>query len=480
MRDTPSSHQSHGLVHEQIVLGCALMKPSLLATTKLVAEDFTDPVHRSAFSHMMSFAAKHVEFDILVLTPPIAHATGREDREVARYLNDLIMQVPSIASFDAHEQCVLVGAHRRHFRDQLIAGQGTASLAELLTQARAACAAIEQRLGKGAAEKVTYVSAHAVSAESLAESSEELVDGLLHKGSLAALYGGSNVGKSFLAVDLCCSVVRASDWMGRRTAGGLVIYVAAESPGSILRRVAAYKSKHSVDLDGLVVVNSCIDLYGSPDSARDMVQFARHIEELFGRKVELIVFDTLAHSIGAADENNGAAMNHVIHVLDAIRAGAKSAVLLVHHSGKDASKGMRGWSGLRAALDTEVAVVSDKRGVKRATVTKQREYESLPNPICFELERIALGVNTSGREWGSCVVRGCEGDVQLAQAPGGAGVHESILVYLRSAGDDVRRQQLVTHCVQDLKRSRSTAYGAIKDLHKRKLIVVEGTKVRVA
>jgi hypothetical protein len=57
----------------------------------------------------------------------------------------------------------------------------------------------------------------------------------------------------------------------------------------------------------------------------------------------------------------GLALSHCKHIYEVTGA----IVLLVHHSGKDAAKGARGWSGIRAAADTEIEIVGIHGGGKR-------------------------------------------------------------------------------------------------------------------
>ena len=80
----------------------------------------------------------------------------------------------------------------------------------------------------------------------------------------------------------------------------------------------------------------------------------------------------------------------------------------IHHSGKDETRGARGWSGLRAAIDTEIEV-RDAGAVKTATVLKQRD---LPKgaQFNFTLQQVVLGQNERGKDVTSCVVKAASGD----------------------------------------------------------------------
>jgi hypothetical protein len=77
-------------------------------------------------------------------------------------------------------------------------------------------------------------------------------------------------------------------------------------------------------------------------------------------------------------------------------------VLLVHHTGKDAAKGARGWSGIRAHIDTEIEVV-ETNGERIATITKQRELPGKGDAFGFKLEIVEMGVSKFGETATTCV-----------------------------------------------------------------------------
>jgi len=61
----------------------------------------------------------------------------------------------------------------------------------------------------------------------------------------------------------------------------------------------------------------------------------------------------------------------------------------VHHSGKKAAAGSRGWSGVRCAGDTEIEVKDFPAG-KRCEITKQRDLGNKCERIGFRLDPVTL------------------------------------------------------------------------------------------
>jgi RecA-family ATPase len=73
----------------------------------------------------------------------------------------------------------------------------------------------------------------------------------------------------------------------------------------------------------------------------------------------MIWLDTLARTFGAGDENSQKDMNAFITGVDRLRDTFRCVVGVVHHTGKEDGKGLRGSSALYAAMDT---VIRTERG----------------------------------------------------------------------------------------------------------------------
>ncbi len=75
-----------------------------------------------------------------------------------------------------------------------------------------------------------------------------LVDDVLFEHSLSMMWGDSNVGKTFLALDLAASVAAGLPWLGHSTTQGSVLYVLAEGQGSFNARVSAWEHLNETKL----------------------------------------------------------------------------------------------------------------------------------------------------------------------------------------------------------------------------------------
>jgi putative DNA primase/helicase len=226
-----------------------------------------------------------------------------------------------------------------------------------------------------------------------------LVRGVLPAVGLAALFGASGSGKSFLALDLCAAVAAGgAEWFGCRVKSAPVVYVALEGESGFSQRVKAWQLHHGRDLpDALRFVMQALDLR----NADDVSEIAEAVTAA-GAASGLLVIDTLNRAASGADENSVVDMGAIIAAAKDLQARLGGLVLLVHHSGKDASRGLRGHSSLHAALDAAIEVSrGDGRWDWRIAKSKDGD-DSKAHP--FKLDVVEIGEHDDGEPMTSCVV----------------------------------------------------------------------------
>lgn len=214
-----------------------------------------------------------------------------------------------------------------------------------------------------------------------------LVPGVLTEGSLAAIYGAPESGKSFLAVDMSMAIAGGVDWHGRQVERGGVLYIAAEGAPGLGKRFRAWKVDRCAQgrRFDLHLMRDDLNLAAEKDGG--VRAFAQAVTDELG-PLRLIVIDTLNQTAAGADENSAKDMGRYIASMKLLRNATGAAVVVVHHSGKDLSKGMRGSTALLGAMDTTVEVerASDGRSIK-VTVKKQKDAEREP-PMRFNMEKV--------------------------------------------------------------------------------------------
>jgi hypothetical protein len=215
-----------------------------------------------------------------------------------------------------------------------------------------------------------------------------LVADLIPAKGLGVIYGESGSGKTFLVLDLVCSLAQGLRWAGKRTKGARVVYVGLE--GTVQGRIEARLVRYDLepaDLRNLTVIDGGrLDLLGG-DADAFIAATKDHLGDYHGPLV--LVIDTLARTMPGGNENGSEDMGLVIDAASSITEGLGAFVLLVHHAGKDPTKGSRGWSGLKGALDVEIQ--TERNGASR-TVTFSKVKEGLDQfSLSFRLEVVDLG-----------------------------------------------------------------------------------------
>jgi hypothetical protein len=228
-----------------------------------------------------------------------------------------------------------------------------------------------------------------------------LVKGWLGSEAVSVVYGDSNCGKSFFGLDVSAHVASGKPWMGHNVKKGKVLYLACEGGvKSYSPRIEAIRNAKS-DLydagmaDHFLLLPTPVDLHGE----KDVNAISAAMPDL---DFSLIVVDTLAMSMGGGSENDSADMGQYIQNIFELKARHNCHVMIIHHSGKDKTKGSRGHSSLRAAVDTEIQV-SDEGIYRTATCKKQRNMEN-GKQVAFTLRGVDLGLDDENDPITSCVV----------------------------------------------------------------------------
>jgi RecA-family ATPase len=224
-----------------------------------------------------------------------------------------------------------------------------------------------------------------------------LVKGWIDRGTLTVLYGDANAGKSFAAIDLAHCVREGIAWGGYKVSPGPVLYIAAEGGAVFQNRLAARKAR-------FLVMRHQIALTGRNPDAPPLAEAVRHLAEIEGEPFRLVIVDTLARAMGGGDENTAPDIAALVNGCGVIQHQTGAAVLLVHHSGKDAARGARGHSALRAAVDTELCVTVEDDGWRTIKATKQRDWPG-GKDMRFKLSEVTLGRDRDGDAVTSCVVQ---------------------------------------------------------------------------
>lgn len=227
---------------------------------------------------------------------------------------------------------------------------------------------------------------------------------ILEADSLAVVYGAPESGKSFLVIDWACCAVAGIEWCGYKVKQGPVLMIVGEGRNGYSRRLAAWSKTHRRALHDLpMYVSTMATALTHLGARRDLEEVIGEFMAEHGAPV-MVVIDTLARNFGPGDENSTSDMTAAISTCDAVRALTGAAVILVHHAGKDTTKGARGSMALRGAIDCEYLLVRDADHLVRVEATKMKDAER-PEPMAFRFHSVGLGFDDEeGEEVTSAVL----------------------------------------------------------------------------
>ena len=220
------------------------------------------------------------------------------------------------------------------------------------------------------------------------------VRGVLPAVGLAGLYGPSASGKSFLAMDMAAAIAEGRRWFDCRVEAAPVVYTALEGEGGFRLRVAAWEAHTGRALPaGLSMVLQPFKLT-EPQDVQDLAAVV---------PAGAVVFlDTLNRAAPTADENSSRDMGEILSAAKYLQSLIGGLVVLVHHTGKDATKGLRGHSSLFAALDAAVEVSRDGERREWKVAKSKDGQDGDAHPFTLKIE--TMGTDEHGDAVTSCVV----------------------------------------------------------------------------
>lgn len=380
------------------VLGCLLLEPELcekLDDFQVSERHFYHLAHQLVFRSVRSLWETREVVDLVTVENDMMRRGTLVDAGGAEALTRLFDAVPTTANFPSYVNKLF----REH--EEWTRKLNVQTALKLLDEGNETAAdyLLQQAVDIG---RLRLPGPKTLPVETFAEMHHDLtipplVEEFLDTETVNVLYGPSNSGKSFVALDLAFSIATGRPWANRRVLQGGVVYVAAEAPGSIRRRVMALRTVYpGIDHARvpLFMVPVPVDLVSSEDGITDLIATVQKIQA--DNPVRLVIVDTLACTMAGGDENSFETMGALAGRLGRLRFECKTAVLGVHHSGKDADRGARGHSSLRAAVDTELEIRIDD-GVRSVSITKSRDGV-LGTRVGFALEPVSIGRDSLGTE----------------------------------------------------------------------------------
>lgn len=248
-----------------------------------------------------------------------------------------------------------------------------------------------------------------------------IVKGLFYAREFSAIYGPPGSGKSFIATHLGYAAAQGREVFGRRVRPVKVLYAFLEGEGGAEMRLQALVGEFGACPDFCFIAQP-INLHDDPQAVAELIAGAQAIG------AEWIIIDTLSRAMGGGDENGPEGMGKILAVFADIRHATGAHVTVVHHAGKDDSRGMRGHSSLHGACDCELKVTRpEEEGPRQVKLEKVKDGKD-GEKLGFNLRIVALGQDSDGDDVTTCLIDQADAPKGKARKPTGqAGLALDIL-----------------------------------------------------
>jgi hypothetical protein len=212
---------------------------------------------------------------------------------------------------------------------------------------------------------------------------EWIIDNILPANSCTIIYGQPGCGKTFLALDICFNIAYNKKWHNHNiNKTGLIFYFLGEGVAGIKKRINGWHEYNNIMFNEkfhLGLINTVV--FWDKENINSIITSIRNIEKKLNQKTVLIVVDTLTRASVGLDENSTKDMGLFLNKIEYLIKEIKASVMLVHHCGKDVTKGMRGSSALLGAIDTSILVTKSDNIISVKTI-KQKDGE----PVELKME----------------------------------------------------------------------------------------------
>lgn len=211
-----------------------------------------------------------------------------------------------------------------------------------------------------------------------------LIPGKILANGITVMYGPSEAGKSFLAVDYSAQISLTRP----------VIYIAAEGQSGYYARYKAWLKHYGHKQSGQ------FHLYDEAVQMLNTSSVDGFMDEARTVKPAMIVVDTLIRCFEGGDENQSKDVNTFTASCDRIRREFNCAVLIIHHVTKGSGT-ERGSGALRNNCDSMIEVEMKDGGLINVICSKTKDIAHWPTEY---YRRMPVTIEQNGSTVESCVL----------------------------------------------------------------------------
>ena len=376
----PSKHSvlPHSTEAEESVLGAMLCSGRAIEDARdlIGPEDYYSANHGSIHNAIVSLADRREGVDCVTVAAELERS-GLLDRIGGSGALVALMAGAPTTTNAAHYARIVAGFAERR---QLIMAADTLAQAARDGDDDAKVSALAILDRHRAAEPSTILDqlrANSYAGEAIRAIADPpaLVPGWLQRGGLGMVFGAPKTFKSYITLDLGLRLSAGMAWAGRPLPESRVLYLALEGGAVNRQRVEVWARHHNCSIpESFTMFCGRLAL----NLLENVSALTKYLVEI---SADMVIVDTVARAIPGTDENSARDIGGFVAALDQIREDTGAACLLVHHAGKDGTRGARGSNAFFGAVDLEAECIRDLGGVVVKTTATKGYAE--PEPMRF-------------------------------------------------------------------------------------------------
>ena len=273
-------------------------------------------------------------------------------------------------------------------------------------------------------------------------------DGVLLDRSLLLIVGQPKANKSFLALNMGVAIASGTDFAGFTVVDKhRVLFLSAEG-GYYSNRERIKTITADIDEADLHEIFFSTKVVPDLGNDADDTIFKECIEK-YNPKV--LILDPFIR-FHTADENSSSSMSNIFAKIRKLIDGHDIAVILVHHEGKNASKGGRGSSVIHAEYDSCIKIRKQKNAKHKVEFDMRHVETPEPKELVFNTDTFWF-------------------EDPYKSSP--------IVEYLKTNGSS-SKNDIVSHVIAAQGCSQATAYRIVKRIIADDTIVADGKKYKLS
>lgn len=275
-----------------------------------------------------------------------------------------------------------------------------------------------------------------------------LVSKILSLVGVSLLYGPSNTGKTFAAINMALSIAHGEYWFGRRVEEGSVLYINAEGRHNFKKRLMAWYKEHPT----LSPTAKFQSVQWSVDLQLHYQEIIETIKRMPDKPV-LIIVDNFS-MCADVEQDKQREVSKVLGGMNNLAQTYETHVMIIHHTNK--SGDFNGSQAFKNHVDAMIELKKEDPSDKNSAILfcseKNRDEENFPT-IRTELKVIDLFIDPNTLE---TITSGViiESEDKTFRQPGLKPVQQDILDILGT--EKLGYTEWQNRCVKDLKISTAT------------------------